>query len=153
MATTDDVIKEELGKLGGGELGLSGLGAQLVADRMPSNVYTVAFQVRATADAACEAIALGAANVGRVIGGDPSRPRAAVRAVIRAGFWNLNPTVVEVEVSDAPEGQSRITLTGTAKEGLVKQRSGQKAVERLIAVVPLLKERGTRTILPGPDDQ
>lgn len=147
MARTDEILTEELGKIGAtratcdaGMVTLAGLGAQLAARSLPNDVCRVVLDVPAAADVAIRAIAGGIADVGRLVGGDPSSPYPTLRAVIGAGFRNMNPAVVEAEVVPASDGSTRITLTGTAKEGLIKQRSGEKAVRRLIQAVRLLDD-------------
>jgi hypothetical protein len=54
-------------------------------------------------------------------------------AVIPAGFWNLNPAVVDLEIMPLGTHSCRVVITGTAKEGLIKQRAGEGAVKRILA--------------------
>jgi hypothetical protein len=52
--------------------------------------------------------------------------------VLGSGFLNMNPTIVYVEVTDARDNSCTILVTGAAKEGLIKQRSAKKAVNRVM---------------------
>ena len=52
-------------------------------------------------------------------------------AVVGSGLLNLNPAVVTVAVVPLAEDRTRATVTGTAKEGLIKQHAGEKAARRI----------------------
>jgi hypothetical protein len=54
-----------------------------------------------------------------------------------SGSANLNPTIVVIAAEACPTG-SRVSVHAVAKEGLIKQLSARKAVER---VGELLKAR------------
>src|SRR6476661_3074166 len=47
-------------------------------------------------------------------------------------FFKMNPTLVHVEVIDAGKGTCTLLVSGAAKEGLIKQRSAEKAVNRVV---------------------
>lgn len=55
------------------------------------------------------------------------------RGIVGAGAMNLNPAVVTVTMVPTDGGGTSVHLRGVAKEGLIKQRAGQEAVERLVA--------------------
>ena len=55
-----------------------------------------------------------------------------LKAVIGSGFLNMNPVVVTVCIHQTLSHQTHITIQGVAKEGLIKQRAGEKAA-RFIA--------------------
>ena len=52
-------------------------------------------------------------------------------AVVGSGFFRLKPTLVQVEITEEEEGRCTLRIQGAAKEGLIKQRSAQKAVDRV----------------------
>jgi hypothetical protein len=52
-------------------------------------------------------------------------------AVIGSGFMNMNPAVVTVEVVPTSDDLSKVSIRGVAKEGLIKQRAGEKAARRI----------------------
>ena len=55
-----------------------------------------------------------------------------VVGVVGGGFLNLNPTVIEVRITALAEGW-HASLTGTAKEGLIRQATAEKAVRRVVS--------------------
>jgi hypothetical protein len=57
-----------------------------------------------------------------------------VRGIVGSGTWNMNPAVVTATVHDS-EGETLLVVRGVAREGVVKQRAGQQAVERILAVL------------------
>jgi len=59
----------------------------------------------------------------------------SVRGIVGAGIWNLNPAVVTVTISAADNGGTTAHIRGAAKEGLIKQRAGQTAAERLASML------------------
>ncbi|MFF5493073.1 hypothetical protein [Streptomyces aquilus] len=74
----------------------------------------------------------------------------AVRAVMGTGFGGMNPAVVTLTVTAADDTGSTVLVRGAAKEGLIKQRGGRRAVEgivsRWLAADPTA---GPETDLPG----
>jgi len=54
---------------------------------------------------------------------------------VMTGAMNMNPAVVDVEIFALGPQACRATLTGTAKEGLIKQRAGEKAVRAVLEAV------------------
>ena len=58
-----------------------------------------------------------------------------VSGVVGSGLFNMNPTVIHVEILDVNEGRCAALLTGNAKEGLIKQRSAEKAVNRFLGTL------------------
>lgn len=59
-----------------------------------------------------------------------------LRVVLGGGFGGLNPVVVTVLVTKGAEDSSPVRLRAAAKEGLVKQRAGEKTATRLAALLP-----------------
>lgn len=56
-----------------------------------------------------------------------------IRVVARGGVGGLNPVVVTARVLKANEASSEVWLRAAAKEGLIRQRAGQKTAVRLAA--------------------
>jgi hypothetical protein len=112
------VLAHELGHLGG-------VGSKLVA-RFLSNIhYEVRIDVAAPPDEVRPFIAALLANIGRP---NPLLPDSFV--VCGSGHANLNPTIVSAEVAPFGAG-SQVVIRAVAKEGLIKQGSAKKAVERV----------------------
>ena len=73
------------------------------------------------------------ASKGR-IADDPEAPTSQypkISGVVEAGFFNMNPTLVHIEVISAGDKSCTLLLSGSAKEGLIKQQSAEKAVGRV----------------------
>ena len=134
MTDDDKILEAELARLAGGAY-LGGAGARWAARRLPNNAFEAAVDVQASAADALAAFADALAKLGRLIGEGPAEQNLGVRGVVRAGFLNLNPAVIDIRVTALEDGRSRVTVTGTAKEGRIKQQAGEKAVARVIAAV------------------
>ena len=55
-----------------------------------------------------------------------------ISAVIGSGFLKMNPAVVHVEVVGVDDHGCTLQITGAAKEGLIRQRTAEKAVARVV---------------------
>ena len=55
---------------------------------------------------------------------------ATLAAVVPSGFGNMNPALVRVAVAPAPRG-SRVRIDAAALEGLIPQRTANKASVRV----------------------
>jgi hypothetical protein len=146
LAKLSDKAAELGGKLGGpaaeglesaAKLGGS-LGVKLVARRLPTECSQKELKLRSDAKTALSAVYDYLTDHGRMIEdddaqGDASFPRLS--AVIGSGFFRLNPTIVHVEITHAGPASCTVQLSAAAKEGLIKQRSAEKAVDRLAAVL------------------
>ena len=60
-----------------------------------------------------------------------SKPAPCVSAVVGSGFLGLNPALVTIEVIPLGNNDVKVTVVGRAKEGLIKQRGGEKAARRI----------------------
>jgi hypothetical protein len=61
--------------------------------------------------------------------------RATLRVLTGGGALNMNPVVVTVEVTRSGERTTVLHVRAMAKEGLIKQRAGQKVAERIAALL------------------
>lgn len=59
-----------------------------------------------------------------------SNPR--ISGVVGSGFLGKNPAVVHAEIVEVREGRCILCIEGSAKEGLIKQGTARKAVEKLL---------------------
>jgi hypothetical protein len=116
------ILGEELGKLGG-------FGARFVARFLPDVAYEATCEVAASE----EELRLAVAEIFNELGAEvPQLPGLAV--VFGSGEMNLNPAIVTATVSPSPSGAS-VLLRGVAKEGLIKQDTARKAVERVALMI------------------
>jgi hypothetical protein len=51
---------------------------------------------------------------------------------IGSGFLNMNPCLVIMEVTSSGNGQTKMNVTGAAKEGFIKQNTSRKAVTKIV---------------------
>jgi hypothetical protein len=56
-----------------------------------------------------------------------------LRAVVGSGALNLNPAVVTLQLLATTPASTTIRVRSVAKEGLIRQRAGRKAAERVAA--------------------
>lgn len=130
MDDTEEILERELGEVGG-EFG--GLGARWAARRMPNNAFVASIELEISAAQALTEFSQAAGALGRVVDRELNDAGARLTAVVGAGFWNMNPAVVDLQLASRGANRCRVTITGTAKEGLIKQRAGEGAVRRILA--------------------
>ena len=80
-------------------------------------------------------------NTGRILDENERESSVTPRisGVVGAGFFGKNPAVVHAEIVGAEEGRCTLRLTGSAKEGLIKQATAKKAVEKVLREFDFLK--------------
>jgi hypothetical protein len=133
----DAILVRELGALAsawGGGARLTGL----VNGRLKKNVHEIDLVLRLPFEAAVERVTRMLEQDGRRI--EPSDAEAGaerhtVRIVTGGGTGGLNPVVVTALVARRGERDTDVTLRAAAKEGLIKQRAGEKTAMRLAALL------------------
>ena len=119
--TTDvesKVLEREIGKLGGS-------GARWITKLLPCVAHEIKFDLPCCEEAA-SFVASSLSSFSQPIPELPSIPaEGTYYALVGSGHLNMNPTVIRVKI----EGHT-ISIRGVAKEGLVKQHSARRAVER-----------------------
>jgi len=147
----DEILAAELGKIGakgaglgvavGGAVGVASKrggagGAAFAGRRLRKNVHEIEMTLAAPLDEVFVQVVSLVGSMGRVVAqAGPSDGRAIVRGVLGAGIMDLNPAVVTVTMVPAGDSGTSVQIRGAAKEGLIKQRAGQKAAERLAALL------------------
>lgn len=61
--------------------------------------------------------------------------RVTLRILTGGGALNMNPVVVTLDVTRSGEQTTTLHVRAIAKEGLIKQRAGQKTAERIAALL------------------
>ncbi|MFN8528714.1 MAG: hypothetical protein U0670_08900 [Anaerolineae bacterium] len=145
----NDLLAKELAKLAalGGSVGqiLSGagdagnvaehatsLGVRFAMRFMPTERYTEKLSLAMPPDKALKIGCSALSKLGSLQKQDEQSPYPVLTAVIGSGMMNLNPAVVYFEILEATDSKCEITLTGAAKEGLIKQHTAEKAVKRAV---------------------
>ncbi|XVV14580.1 hypothetical protein ACQP2X_09640 [Actinoplanes sp. CA-131856] len=100
----------------------AGTGAAFAARRMRADIFETTVELPLSLPAAGEL-------VGRILDALGTRT-AEWQAMMGSGAMNLNPAVVTVTLREH-EGRAVATVRGVAKEGLIRQRAGQKAARRV----------------------
>jgi len=72
-------------------------------------------------------------SMGEILNPSDDFSEPVLTAVIGSGSMNLNPTIVIMQYVAIDEDHTEIHITASAKEGLVKQKSSEKAVKKIIA--------------------
>ncbi len=121
----DKILSRELGKLGGP-------GASLTSRLLPNDVLELTMETSSPPEKTLETVFTILSQEGKITETHESDPNtSAVCAVVGAGFWNLNPALVEVRIVSTINHVTKLLIIGTAKEGLIKQRAGEKAARRI----------------------
>ena len=120
----DDVMLErEHGNIGG-------LGAQYATRQLPS----AGFELRMTRPESLRNVASAAMHVasihGKLIDTLELDEGVEIKAMVGSGYMNMNPAIVSIFVTKHDHG-SNVIVKATAKEGLIKQRTSEKAVRRI----------------------
>ena len=129
----NEILVREIGKLAGF---FGGFGARAAARRLPVEQYEIKIEVPLAAGE----VRIRTSQVLRSLGvlvddfALETEPDT-LSAVVGSGHMNLNPTIVHVQFVGASDNSSQLAIKGIAKEGIVKQDSARKAVERIIALL------------------
>lgn len=152
-SSDDDLLARELGKAGelGGKLGaiLSGgseekkdavlggsLGARFAAKFLPTETHREKVSLNMAPERAIKFGYSVLTKLGKLQTDDnDSPPYPLLKAVVGSGFLNMNPAVVYVEILDGNSTSCEVTVTAAAKEGLIKQHTAAKAVQRVVSAL------------------
>jgi hypothetical protein len=121
------------GAAGGRKGGASGgrFGARFLK---PRTVETTV-EVPCAPDTARERAGALIARSGRVIEDPNESDDGSVWGIVASGAMNLAPALVRVQAEAAGPGKSRVHIRATGKEGLIKQRIGAKAADRIAEAI------------------
>jgi hypothetical protein len=124
--------EESVERILAGEMAGLAVGGGRISPRIPTVRFESVVEVLADPGAAATRFSEAIARLGRLLDGQPDEPGLTVIGVVGGGFLNLNPAVIQITITPMAEGRSRATLSGTANEGMIKQRAGEKAVRRVL---------------------
>ncbi|MFG2129028.1 hypothetical protein ACGFNV_14685 [Streptomyces sp. NPDC048751] len=135
----DQILAEELAALGavsGGSGG--GRLVRAVAKLMTKNVHEIDLLVPLPFEDAVKRVSSVLGRAGRAVETGPvgsDEDEKTIRVVAGGGAGGLNPVVVTARVLKADEDSSEVWLRAAAKEGLIRQRAGEKPAVRLAALL------------------
>ena len=111
-------------------------GAETGARRLRKDVFEVDLVVNMSPAVAADRAREVISELGDVLDLESSgeEPGTQVVGIVGSGAANLNPAVVTVTIRASAEG-SRLVIRGAAKEGLIKQRAGERAAKRVAAAM------------------
>ncbi len=138
MAEPQGISKEERQLLADRLGALGGMGAAAVSRRLRADIFEDGTSVSLPLGRARELVQKVLSDCGQLIDPGVTPPFGEVvlvRAIVGAGGWNLNPTVVTVTLTESGPGQTEVRVRGVAKEGLIKQRAGQGAARRVLELL------------------
>jgi hypothetical protein len=121
------------GAAGGRKGGASGgrFGARFLK---PQTAETIV-EAQCEPDSARERAKAAIAQDGGVIE-DPNRAGDhSVWGIVASGAMNMAPALVRVQAEAAGPGKSRVHVRATGKEGLIKQKIGAKAADRIAEAI------------------
>jgi hypothetical protein len=132
----DELLVQALGEVGGRGSPGGRRGAEKGARRLRKDVFEIDLVVSLSPQAAADKAEDVISEQGSVLDleGDDGDPGTRVVGIVGSGVANLNPTVVTVTIRASAQG-SRLVIRGAAKEGLIKQRAGEKAARRIAAAM------------------
>lgn len=134
----DEILLEALGQVGGACGGSGGRwGAACAAKRLRKNVHEINLALPLGADESAELVLRTLADAGRLLDPGPSAQPAllgqkTVRAIVGGGFAQMNPVLITVTLLATGPETTNVKVRGAAKEGLIRQRAGEKTA-RLLA--------------------
>jgi hypothetical protein len=133
----DQILVEELAALGavsGGSRRLTGLVARLLR----KNAHEIDLVIPLPFDDAVQHVVRvldRAGRPGRFTHAESGRDQEMIRVVAGGGVGSMNPVVVTALVRRGTGAGTEVKLRAAAKEGLVKQRAGEKTAVRLAALL------------------
>jgi hypothetical protein len=153
MSDSDDqILAEELGKVGelGAKLGAllhgdaldenasreASLAAHYAAKFLPTESHSEKVRLSVSPEKAIKPGFSVLRKMGELKADDgPKPPYPLLKAVVGSGFLDMNPAVVYLEIFEGDATGCEVTITAAAKEGLIKQRTAAKAVERIASAL------------------
>ncbi|MEU1318773.1 hypothetical protein [Streptomyces tibetensis] len=132
----DRILADELAALAAATGAWGGL-TRFVAKLMRKNVQETDLVVALPFDDAVEHVASVLGRAGRTVGPVPESDEAhrMIRVVVGGGAAGLNPVVVTARVTKGGASDSQVRIRAAAKEGLIKQRAGERTAARLAALL------------------
>ncbi|WP_258198889.1 hypothetical protein [Streptomyces sp. A244] len=132
----DELLADELAALAAVAGGWGGL-TRLVAKLMRKNVHEIELAVALPFEDTVERVARVLGRAGRRVrlGSELCADQRMIRVVAGGGVGGMNPVVVTALVTKGGASDSQVRLRAAAKEGLIRQRAGERTAARLAALL------------------
>jgi hypothetical protein len=132
----DELLIRAVGDVGGFMGSRARRGAETGARRLRKDVFEVDLAVNMSPTAAADRAREVISEHGDVLDLETSdeNPGTQIVGIVGSGAANFNPAVVTVTIRASADG-SRLVIRGVAKEGLIRQRAGEKAARRVAAAM------------------
>ena len=103
-----------------------------MAKRLPVDAFTLELRLHVNPEVALRTACDLLQEEGQLRDDDEVQASTpCVSAVVGSGFLGLNPALVTIEVIPLGDDDVKVTVVGTAKEGLIKQHAGEKAARKI----------------------
>ncbi|MFJ5729079.1 hypothetical protein [Streptomyces paradoxus] len=132
----DELLADELAALAAVAGGWGGL-TRFVAKVMRKNVHEIDLVVALPFEDTVDRVAhvLGRAGRRVCLPSEPLTEQWMIRVVAGGGVGGMNPVVVTALVTKGGASDSQVRLRAAAKEGLIRQRAGERTATRLAALL------------------
>lgn len=114
------------------------LGVKLAAKFLPTESHSEKLRIGMHPEKVIKLAYSVLAKAGALEKNDETPPYPFLKAKVGSGAFNMNPAVVYVEILDGDATSCEVTITGAAKEGLIKQHTAEKAVKRVVEALRAL---------------
>ncbi|MGW1549337.1 hypothetical protein [Streptomyces sp. NPDC002346] len=142
----DQILADALGAAGASGGGAGGRrGAAFAAKRLKKNVHEIDVTLAVSLGIAVDHVTGVLARAGHLLEAEGARPTDAeqvIRAIVGGGFGNMNPVLITVGLTDGGPECTVASVRGVAKEGLIKQRAGEKTAKRIVALLGQQEQLG-----------
>jgi len=137
---TEDLLTKEIAKIGaiggfvgGGFAGAIGgaTGSFSAAKKLSTEVIEKEIRLSLTPEETLRKALQVVSKLGRVQPVEFKSKVPIISGLIGSGFMNMNPCVINVELIGAEAEQTLVRISGAAKEGLIKQNTAAKAVNKV----------------------
>jgi hypothetical protein len=145
----DKILARELAKLGaiGGGIGGAidggasasagvlggGAGAYFGAKYLETETHSQKLAVSSDAKSVLGVALNVLSTLGKIVPNDEMEVASpCVAAIVGSGILKMNPCMTVVEVTSSSTSETILTISGAAKEGLVKQKTAEKAVSKIV---------------------
>lgn len=82
-------------------------------------------------------IANALSQIGNVTNSAEATDNPVISVVVGSGFMNMNPCLVSVELTSFIDKKTTLVVAAAAKEGLIKQKTAEKAVMRAVSQIKI----------------